>query len=97
MICNIELPVRDSCLYLHNIIYIYIRLTVLIAAYIALLTIVAIAVIVGIVENPYHNDITKYASNVTKTSQMKQLPCGRRGEKVKRIEEGLRYCFQEEF
>ena len=90
-----ELPLRDICLYLHNIIYI--RLTVLIAAFIALLTIVAIAVIAGIVKNPYHNDITKHVANVTKTSQMKQLPCGRRGEKVKLIEEGSRYCFREEF
>jgi hypothetical protein len=73
-----HVPHRDSCLYLHNIIYI--RLRVLIAAYFAFLTIVAIAVIVGIVKNPHHNDITKYVANVTKTSQMKQLACGRRGE-----------------
>ena len=79
MMCNINLPLRDSRLYLHNIIYI--RLKILIAEYTAFLTIVAIAVIVGIVKKTYHNDITKYVANVTKTSQMKQLPCGRRGKR----------------
>jgi ascorbate-specific PTS system EIIC-type component UlaA len=65
------LPLRDGYLYLRSIINIVLR--ALIVAYSKFLTIVAIAVIVGIVKNPYHNDITKYVTSVTKTSQMKQL------------------------
>jgi hypothetical protein len=67
------LPRRISYLDLLNIINIVLR--VLIVAYSKFLTIVAIAVIVGIVKNPYHNDITKYVTSVTKTSQIKRLTC----------------------
>jgi hypothetical protein len=74
-------PQRQLSL-LHNIIDILLK--ALIVEYTAFPTIAEIALIVGIVKKTYHNDITKYVANVTKTSQLKRLPCDGRREKLKR-------------
>jgi hypothetical protein len=52
----------------------YIPQKTFIVAFLTFPSIVLIALIVGIVKKPYHNNITAYAVNVTKISQMNLFP-----------------------